>query len=243
MEHRVQFTVEGCTGTFVKAFPCPYPHDDQTRPCWPHDDDGEPMDAPQPDCTWVGWVEAVGMECMGTFEFEAPVVAEWVGDSPLFEQGYKDAPLRETPDTDAVRDLVSTTETDDAILRNVLALCDALDACRQERDVWADAATGHLAAVQERDAYWNEIQCNGDTISTLRGELDAAEQEVGRLLAALAASPREATGAERYLASRLDDPEYRAAYEAAREATEPEPVTDDRRCPSCGGTGRTEGEA
>lgn len=89
MQHRVRFSIEGGVGTFVTALPCPFDPADEDRPCWPHDEDDEPLPAPQPDCTYVGWIESVGMECMGTFTFDAPIVGEWDGDYPTFEKGVE----------------------------------------------------------------------------------------------------------------------------------------------------------
>lgn len=82
--HRVTFSVGEGTAR-VTMQPCPHAATDPTRPCWPHDDTGTPMPAPQADCTYESWIDAVGLECFTEATFDAPiVVASFSDDGPLF---------------------------------------------------------------------------------------------------------------------------------------------------------------
>ena len=86
-QHRVTFTV-GPDGCGVRMLGCPFDDSDTARPCWPHDESGAPMPAPQSDCTYESWVEAVGLECFAESEFDASVVvAEFSDDGPVFDVG------------------------------------------------------------------------------------------------------------------------------------------------------------
>lgn len=57
---------------------CPYRPSDESRPCWPHGEDGEPDPAPRLDCTYESWVDGIGRDVLhGEWRFDLPAEWEW----------------------------------------------------------------------------------------------------------------------------------------------------------------------
>lgn len=87
--HRVRLVIDQGVYPFVE---CPFDAADESRPCWPHDESGEPLSAEQgakDGCVYVDWMENDGIDCFSnsvtvTFELAAAV---WSGDGFDFEFG------------------------------------------------------------------------------------------------------------------------------------------------------------
>ncbi len=64
--HRYFATIDDGALTF--RIECGYAKDDETRPCWPHDESGTVRDpAPQDICTYVDWAENLSPDEMAVF--------------------------------------------------------------------------------------------------------------------------------------------------------------------------------
>ncbi len=53
-------TIDIDNGYLSLSIQCPFAPTDESRPCWPWDDEADPpekLPAPQPDCTWDSWCE------------------------------------------------------------------------------------------------------------------------------------------------------------------------------------------
>ena len=87
VEHIVQvdFTDGWTSATMV----CPYDVTDESRPCWPYDEDGE-RSRPGDFCNWTEWFGEGGMDTVvGTVAVHLVVAkAEWDGDSFRFQLAH-----------------------------------------------------------------------------------------------------------------------------------------------------------
>lgn len=69
---------------------CTYDMADETRPCWPYNEDDTPDPAPQNICTWEQWADALGTETLADdWEMSGlPVSCTWEAwDAPSFAVG------------------------------------------------------------------------------------------------------------------------------------------------------------
>lgn len=82
-EHVVTLLLE--EGSVYPTLACPYEPADTTRPCWPHDENGEPYDAERgtrDGCVYRDWMEEIGGEALAhptTLTFVLREAA-WRGD-------------------------------------------------------------------------------------------------------------------------------------------------------------------
>lgn len=97
MQHTV--TVRFEDGWVTTQMTCPFDLADQSRPCWPVTDHGEPEDPPQEFCNWKEWFDSSGgPESMREAHVATvPVEAEWDGDAMWFSVSVPE-PVASEPD-------------------------------------------------------------------------------------------------------------------------------------------------
>lgn len=72
---------------------CPYPPDDQDRPCWPHhqsgDDDMVPDEPPQTICIYEDWLDNMGFDEIAHGSTSVELEGAWIdwsnGDYPIVQ--------------------------------------------------------------------------------------------------------------------------------------------------------------
>lgn len=87
--HRVRLVIDQGAYPHIE---CPYDPADESRPCWPHDESGEPLSVEQATkdgCVYVDWLDNDGIDAFAnpitlTFELAS---ATWSGDGFDFEFG------------------------------------------------------------------------------------------------------------------------------------------------------------
>ena len=93
-QHTVRLVIEEGVYPFID---CPFDPADQSRPCWPHTEFGEPFSAEKgtsDGCVYKDWVENEGIEAFtGKLELSfALAAADWRGDHFDFSIGEQVTP-------------------------------------------------------------------------------------------------------------------------------------------------------
>jgi hypothetical protein len=79
---------DGTLGIIIK---CPYDLTDESRPCWPTDEDGAKDPAPQPFCNWSDWCDNLSPDeqFYGCWRLEGvPVDLDEWDEGPHFILGH-----------------------------------------------------------------------------------------------------------------------------------------------------------
>jgi hypothetical protein len=79
MDDRHVFNIKCDGGWFWLEIQCPYDKTDETRPCWPHEEDGSLIPAPQADCNYIEWNDNQAIEetLHGERTFPVSVYVVW----------------------------------------------------------------------------------------------------------------------------------------------------------------------
>lgn len=104
-----KMTVHVDDGDLYLGIECPFDAADQSRPCWPHREDGIPEAAPQPECVYASWVDNLASDELLSGEWSVTVDCdwEWNGSEPTVSLCPVDSAAMTHPAVQRARELAA----------------------------------------------------------------------------------------------------------------------------------------